>query len=1646
MDGMNLKRVRSWHLGVVLPVAALAAVGCSEDVTGPKPAIEPPSQEASPPPVEPPIICNAQLTSEVTLHGEDFSPVPIDIPNDPKVALPDITLTRSHAIDGSEVGEPEVVLYSGDADADTTNTMDADGEPLVSWDSQQQMRFRVNQGLMLPSGDEGMLAQGVYDVTVENANGDKTESLQSLAVVDKPSIGELSPGVVCLEQGERTITLTGESFLRNGSDQVMMHAEDVDAPFAVVLPESDCTAVANEGVDAEICTTADVTLAMDSIAVGFPALNLHNPETAACTTEEDIKLRVVRQPVIDRVVEPMGCVAQGERVFVIEGADFLRIDDVPPVVTVGDTEFAVDSMDCEDDEFGTQDRNKLEQCSAITITVGEGELSPDLYTVVVDNPQPAGCTATATGALRIVAPPAVTQVQPPLVCLDNGARDIVVLGTDFLTVDGVVPMVVVDGNTIDEATVVPAGCAAIEPEMVDGPAVEVCTELTVTVPEAGAAIGLVAVSVTNPDPAGCSDERADLLEVVAGPEIDDVQPALVCAVDGMKSLTISGSQFLRIDGAAPVVTIGGTPAALDAMNCVAPRDVNGLSVETCDSIDVTVAMGALPEGQPEVMVENPGPAGCMAARSDLLTVPPALELAAASPANICQFAKDPAYAVTLTGAGFLRVDGADPTLTFGGGAFASVDYPVDDCQDLAVDGQSVSTCSTIETTVDLSGAETDTLGPIEIAIDNSHVAECPLTDTIEFNVVEPPRVDLIDIVGADVDDQVCDGVGLVLVLTGDNFADGAIVTLTNNNMTITSDPVVVDTPMQITATFAGGLPFDDDTTWDLLVDNGGGCADGMVDAINVNPNPLVFFVDPPVVYNEVSIDATIFASGLSVTSALDFVEVIDGAGTATVLCNMDGMTGPGDIPDCDNPRANRIIANIPGELGNPTFTAGDYEVHVTTTIGCETEIPGNLAITATKNDALLTSIEPSYVSPSVPTPVTVNGMGFLQVPRLYLTPVGMGKATALRAVEMSDTTRLTAVVPAGVTPGVYHLILVNADGEVALLDSAVTVTVGEPPVITSVVPASLVANSISDITLIGANFDDAVAPVIELECLSGATITGTAVATPDTNTATATFDTSAVSGGDVCLARLINPDGSFFEFSAVSITNGSLNLGAWSAESAMTTGRRALSLEAGRPTNTSRFVYAIGGDSGTAVATEIGSTVHDTVESVPVDLFGSLGSWSLQRNTMSPRTWAGSARIGRFIYVTGGHDGNGATDTLQRAQILDPLATPDIADLDAIPGDPVAMTGHGEGLLYYRVAAVFPADDPSNPSGEGLAGEVLPVDLPATPDGIVLTLTWEEITGASGYRIYRSPAADASVDQMELLTEVTCGVNNCDCGADIDGVLTLCPVRDDGTGTTDANETPMPTGSLGAWHTVGGPNCGDVDCLLETARESHATVAVEDPAAAGTYYLYAFGGRDGGGAELDSYEVATVTVNALTGEQTVGDWVQEVGALSVARAELGAFVMTSDNAKAISDPADVWIYVGPGRAGNGLEAVMDVSMLIAGGSLGNPLATVDMSDQPGQDAGYGYGAANDQLFIFGGAGGAPSSNGGSAKLCGGPGSPGGCDPGPPDLEPGAWNGLGSGAPLDPRIYAGSTQESAFFFLCGGHDGAAALDTTERTVQ
>jgi hypothetical protein len=446
-------------------------------------------------------------------------------------------------------------------------------------------------------------------------------------------------------------------------------------------------------------------------------------------------------------------------------------------------------------------------------------------------------------------------------------------------------------------------------------------------------------------------------------------------------------------------------------------------------------------------------------------------------------------------------------------------------------------------------------------------------------------------------------------------------------------------------------------------------------------------------------------------------------------------------------------------------------------------------------------------------------------------------------------------------------------------------------------------------------------------------------------------------------------------------------------------------------------LYAIGGDNGTVAGASSG------VQSAAVDSDGFLQGFSSQRNSLPQvRTLLGAARVGRFIYAVGGNGGSGAVATVSRAQILDAGAAPLITGHTLSLGG--APTSFSAGGWMYQVAALFPASDASNPSGESLPSFPEVVQLPDNANERV-TLNWTAVPGASGYRIYRTVSPGGS---MQQLTDVSGGptTSHTDIGA-----------------ATTATTTPLPPRSLGVWAPL---------TSMATAREGAAVTAARDPADQTKYYLYAAGGRNASSTVLSSYEYLPITL-AADGSQTIGTWTAGASAIGTARWKLTGFAVGRAQASFVP-AATTYVYFAGGEAGAGTPSTGVVAGTVAaGGDLGTLNAVSSpccSADRSGSD-GAGAAALNGYVMLLGGGPSGPSAatGGFQAWICQSAGTPdGACAGGPPAL--GLWNELvGYDAGLVvPRHLFGVAVDRGVIYAAGGATnttGNNATSTTEAMI-
>jgi hypothetical protein len=1084
-----------------------------------------------------------------------------------------------------------------------------------------------------------------------------------------------------------------------------------------------------------------------------------------------------------------------------------------------------------------------------------------------------------------------------------------------------------------------------------------------------AAIRLVCAALAA---AGCQS-RID----APSPDVASVAPTLVCDEQLTTEVLVGGSGFTPL----ATRTLGGTGGMqqpevlqLPAITLV-PRSALDGSAPTAPKVNVAddpdaptlshvrwhseeeMAFDVYPtlelkDGLFDVQVENPG--GESATLASALAAVPRPHINMVSPSPVCDAQR--AIDVTLTGLTFVQLDQKLPTVTLTDGSGNATTLPTK-----GLTGCTMIPFAQVCTGVSFTLAQNQLMtGSYQVQVTNPAPAACSSTDPAPLTVEPPPTI--VKVLPA----TVCAGGGVIDV-QGVGFAPGAQVTVG----TVQAMPVMVDSSTELHATLSG--PFVAGTTYDLTVDNGDGCTTTLPGAVTAVPGPIAFFTDPPVVYNGISTQVTIYVTALA--PPVTTVSLVPQMGGMPIV--LSAMIDP------QHPK--RILAVVP-----KSTPAGVYNLTVDDSTGCPALLAGAVTV-VDKATVTLSRITPSFGGQTQATPVEIdaNAGGLVPTPRAYLNPSAAGPstaATALSSVAFDSPNRLTAIVPAGLDPAgnPYDLIVVNPDSTVGVLTAAYTSTANAPPVIYSISPGAVPSTGPPPVTISGANFNLKPNVTVTLMCAGFAPTTPTITAS---SASSITIDVNGKTNGspNVCVVRVTNlPDMSFADFSALAVSNASGNLSLSQPGTMLPAPRRAPSLLAASATSAARYLYTIGGDGGTP------ATALDSVVSTVALSTGTGASWATQRYSLArPRTLAGSAALGRYLYIVGGNDGTGPVATVERALVLDPQQAPTVTDIDVTPGGGVGLDG---GIWYYRVAALLPMSDPDNPGGETLPSDEAVLQLPSKPEKVQVKLTWSAVTGASGYRIYRTATAGMIAGQELPLSDVGGGtISFVDTG-----------------GATGAGPPPLDQGSTGAWHTL---------ASLSVRRESPGVTIAADPSSANTFYLYATFGRSMAGSALGSYEFLPITVGN-GGQQTVGSWT--AGAQSTPTPRWQHSTWEADSSVASFVPAGVsYVYLGGGTTnGVAVAQILEVGKVAAGGDLGT------FSNIGGSVKSYGQGAAlaANYLYTLGDQG--PSTAIRAGQIVNG---------GAPAVS--NFNANGNGL-LRPRDLPGCTLAGALIYVVGGFEGGA----------
>jgi len=1044
-----------------------------------------------------------------------------------------------------------------------------------------------------------------------------------------------------------------------------------------------------------------------------------------------------------------------------------------------------------------------------------------------------------------------------------------------------------------------------------------------------------------------------------------VAPGLVCVLASTQ-VQVSG------DHLAPVAvdTLGEAPSLASATLTWIPS--GGLTAGSEPRTDASVrqAPSWAPGGQLEATLGPgtalepgtwdlavSGPSGDTGSLASALTVLGRPTLGAVSPAGICL--GETLDAVRLSGSDLVVTAEGPPVVQVDGATVAGV--TVDDCEPLAgpVSGQ---VCETL--VVPLDGSVLP-LGQVTLDVHQPGLGACATSSGVTLEVLEAPETR--DVAPA----AVCSA-GAVLTLEGAGYRDGLTVSLGGVPL---EEVQVLDTATVLATLASGSVP---NGVQDLTVTLAEGCTHTLPEAVLVQPPPLVYAIEPPVL-----------PAGAAVTLV---ARMADSSGEPIDAWLVDPDGTRVDAPwTWDVQAPDQVLVTLDGSEAEGSWTVG-----VALANGCEGDPGGSLEIVA--QEALtLSAPDPGHawawdrtaISLLAPEPPPEGEPGFVDLPRAWIVgPDGAQGTTALQGLTWRSIGEVTAVVPSGMATGRYDLVVVNPTGEVGWRDRALTITPDAPPQVDSVQPASLASTGTNDLVLRGRDFRD---PTVALLCRDGDARSTETVQVVDSEYGRIDAQLSSPSvSSAVCVVEVTNSDGTRARFAGVSIRNPAQNLFPWEAGSSLQEARRAPAGVAGRTTSVTRFVYALGGDDGSA------SSAMDSLELADIDAYGNLGAWVLVDGAMpGPLTLASAGRVGDFVYLVGGDDGGGPLDTVWRARILDPLDAPE-------PGSVKVSTTAGgvlsAGTWLYRVAALFDASDAVNPDGESLASDPVAVSLPWGDAAV--TLAWTAVEGASGYRVYRSDVADGGSGSEAWLADVT------------------DPEIEDLGQASDPTLVPLAQGSLGAW----APQAS-----LGTARSGACLGVARDPRPdPELVYLYVAGGSDGSQL-LDGIEVLDIQV-VDDDEQRVGSWRTLDVVLSPPRQHCGVAVVDS-SLHSVVDAETSWVYVLAGDDGTKAVGDSQAGLVLEGGDLGD---WQDVKALSPARAGFAVASASDFLYAAGGQQGGPSETGVSAEL-------------EPDALPDVrnWNSLSTAFTV-PRVLPGVAQESAIWLVLGGDTDAGPTVSTDLT--
>lgn len=1324
-----------------------------------------------------------------------------------------------------------------------------------------------------------------YSCSIKNGN-------YYVVKVDAPQVSQAYPPLICAGE-EMLIYINGSHFITKGDshprltltyDNTQGQSPETQEE-ATVLGTAGCEDVGVRRRSVKECDTLMIRKSFPSDASGVvdatydvyatvahpkaPKPKVGNKKVGLeCEGNTTKILTVIPVPTESEIYPPFACVDE-ETEFKVSGHFFLDMTPArtPSLEVCGARISEGVSLSQCVAVSGVPGYESVDACSELTFSTaatacGDAQKSA----VPITNPEPAPCTtpSSSTITIAVARKPTIKAASPSIVCAAQGGVSISLTGADFVTLDGALPKVSLDGGDYAYATSASDCTEATSGNHV----VKLCGGVTVDVPETvrKGTSDAESATVEMQSPLGtCGSATKYNITVLPVPVFSRMVNETVCA-------STSG---IRVRAAGSFVTQHGTPFAVavgsgaefstegtELYECT-QSVVNGIVFDRCTELEFPVPSGTS-LGEHPVTIRGL----CYAHMDSAFAILPKPTVTSVDIKEICLVEATP---LVVTGSNFLVYQGRAPDAIFttkgteSSYTVAGEDVTASECTDVS---DTYSLCNKLSFTVPANILET---GVTEMVLRNGPADGRNCAGQAEsVTIVPKPSVTAIT-------SDICENQDAEVAITGANFVSGISAPIFFNTETGTEYPAsdyitaIVYNSIKI-AVPANYLPAGKYT---VRIENSpiGGCqttSSSSTGTLTVHANTLaVLAAEPPIIITNTSVATILTIYTRNFAEVPDYIELKSTDGKKTFRFEAESI-------EYDDDDYTRLRVTLPAEA--TTKAAGT--VYSAVALGKTTCLTTGESIlkVAPSNSFTVTSVSPKTISIATENADTTNKTSVTittaegtfssdAFPEVFLVGPfnSVGRSNAADTTKpvkdvfyISDSQLRLNIATDDLEEGTYDLYISfeATDGTTAgsVLAEAFSVSsIVKVPTITDATH-TVYHGTVSTVEVDGTNFGASgdYEAVLRCKVSESNPITTDNITVENSTHMRLGFKISSSLKPSVCTLEIKDTKHGFtLSFPGISIVSSSRKISSWetsdlptavcaSAAAAYDFGLSDINYgccSSGLCSNRS-FIYLIGGDEDKACQGVAPST---NVFAGAANAYGvptSEDDWVSTAHLPAGLMHASAEVVGPYIYVVGGlSNDNSVQNTVLRAHILQPKEAPVLTGAQWITTETEVTTSITPGAYYYAVAAVYSDSDSYNPGGMSLPSNVFSVRVATKYSRI--ELSWDTVEDAVSYNVYRTPTPGLPPTQMAFLASVDASTQS---------------YVDTGSDTPDEKRIPATLGSIGKWATLSE--------TLNSPRYGHATAVTQSLNAA---YMFAMGGfSDTGGTQAPYYETITLTTIKAT--------------------------------------------------------------------------------------------------------------------------------------------------------------------------------------